>query len=58
MEKDTDVLDDSNTGSSLPQGLESAVKTNHFALSPGYRLKDFTNTKILSYYFVPQTQLP
>ena len=43
MEKDTAVLDASNTGSSLPQGLESAIKTNHFALSPGYRFKDFAN---------------
>ena len=43
MEKDTAVLDASNTGSSLPQGLESAIKTNHFTLSPGYRFKDLIN---------------
>ena len=33
MEKDTAVFNALNTGSSLPQGVEDATKTNRFALS-------------------------
>jgi hypothetical protein len=36
MEKDTAVLDASNTGSSLPQGLENAKKTNRSARCLGH----------------------
>lgn len=43
IEKGTAVLDASNTGSSLPQGPESAIKTNHFALSSGRGLGGFVN---------------